>query len=106
VSRARNQASRQCGRRGPRGLLRGIAREETTQRLVRPVGVPHRATQAGVRESLVHVLVGTLIAVDICINDACYYEVASYYWRGSSVSCMLHGFQTYVLAARPEAGVR
>jgi len=67
------QDSRQYGRTGPRGLMRGIVREETTQRLIQPRGMPHRGTQPGVRESLV----GTCIVIDIGSNDACYSEVAS-----------------------------
>ncbi len=50
-----------------------MAREETTKRLVRPGGIPHRGTQPGVRESLV----GMCIVIDICSNDTCYYVVAS-----------------------------
>jgi hypothetical protein len=54
---------------GPRGLMRGIAREETAKCSVRPRGMPRRGTQSGVRESLMRVLVGRRIAVDIGSND-------------------------------------
>ena len=53
--------------------MRGITREETTPRLVRPGDIPHRRTQPGVRESLMRVLVGRRITVDIGSNDTCYY---------------------------------
>lgn len=64
-------------RTGPRYLMRGFGREETTKRWVRPGGMPHRGTQLEARESLMRVLVGRRIAIDICNNDTCYYEVAS-----------------------------
>ena len=72
--RARSQDSRQYGGRD-RGISCEGAREETTKRWVRPVGMPHRGTQPGVRESLMRVLVGTCIVIDICSNGTCYYEV-------------------------------
>ena len=49
---------------------------EMTQRLVSPASIPDHSAQPGVRESLMRVLVGRRIAVDIGSNDTCYYGVA------------------------------
>ena len=58
------------------------------------------------RASLVRVLVGTLITRDICINDACYYEVACVLLE--RVFCLVHAARLSDVCphARPETGVR
>jgi len=79
-----------CEQRGRdrRGLMRGIVREETTKRLGRPRACLDAALSEECERASCVCLVGTHIAVDIGINDACYDAVASTLLE--RVCCLVH----------------